>query len=74
MNNMTDPQTAVLARAFGCFINIVVLFVVGVLSAVGFALWGGWFVFWVFVIAGVLTVLGGMWFEMMKAVEDSNRE
>ncbi len=71
---MTDPQTQQLARAFGCFINVLVLIVVGAISAVGFALWGGWFVFWAFVAAGVLTILGGVWFEMMKAVEDANRE
>ncbi len=71
---MTDPQTQQLARAFGCFINILVLLVVGAISAIGFALWGGWFVFWVFVAAGGLTILGGMWFEMMKAAEDSDRD
>ena len=71
---MTDPQTQQLARAFGCFINALVILVVGALSAIGFALWGGWFVFWAFVAAGAITILGGMWFEMMKAVEDSKRE
>ena len=71
---MTDPQTQQLARAFGCFINVLVLIVVGALSAIGFALWGGWFVLWAFVAAGVLTILGGMWFEMMKEVEDAQRD
>ena len=71
---MTDPQTQQLARAFGCFINVLVLIVVGAISAVGFALWGGWFVFWAFVAAGVLTILGGVWFEMMKAAENARRD
>ena len=71
---MTDPQTQQLARAFGCFINVLVLLVVGAISAIGFALWGGWFVFWAFAAAGGLTILGGMWFEMMKAAEDSKRD
>ena len=66
---MTDPQTQSLARAFGCFVNVLVILVVGALSAIGFALWGGWFVFWAFVAAGVLTILGGMWFEMVKKNE-----
>ncbi len=71
---MTDPQTQQLARAFGCFVNILVILVVGALSAIGFALWGGWFVFWVFVAAAGMTVLGSMWFEMLKAVEDAKRD
>ncbi len=71
---MTDPQTAALARAFGCFVNTFVILVVGALSAIGFALWGGWFVFWVFVAAAGMTVLGSMWFGMLKAVEDAKRE
>jgi len=70
---MTDHQTQT-ARAFGCLISALVLLLVGTLSAIGFALWGGWFVFWAFVAAGTLTVLGGMWFEMLKAVEETKRE
>jgi len=71
---MTDPQTATLARAFGCLLNTFVILVVGALSAIGFALWGGWFVFWVFVAAAGMTVLGFMWFEMWAAVEEAERE
>ena len=71
---MTDPQTQQLARAFGCFVNVLVLLVVGALSAIGFALWGGWFVFWAFVAAGGLTFLGFMWFEMVSAVEEADDE
>jgi len=42
--------------------------VLGIVSALGWALWGGWFVFWVFVLAALLTMIGT--FLNLKAVKD----